>query len=104
MTAKKRDQPHHDLVQQHLPGLILNPILGIIRELGDPYDAKPGLGGMTAYPPIAMAAVCIMLEAERTTYRKMVGMLRNNHAMAARMGLKKIPAMSTFAGTAECKV
>ena len=51
MTAKKRDQPHHDLVQQYLPGLILNTILGIIRELGDPYDAKPGLGGMTAYPP-----------------------------------------------------
>ena len=43
------------MVQQYLPGLILNTILGIIRELGDPYDAKPGLGGMTAYPPSAMA-------------------------------------------------
>ena len=44
MTAKKRDQLHHDLVQQYLPGLILNTILGIIRKLGDPYDAKPGPG------------------------------------------------------------
>ena len=79
------------MVQQYLPGLILNTILRIIRELGDPYDAKPGLGGMTAYPPIAMAGVCIMLEAERTTYRKMVGMLRNNHAMATKMGPDKNP-------------
>ena len=54
MPAKKHDQPRHDLVQQYLPGHILNMILGIIRELGDPYDAKPGLGGMTAYPPDAM--------------------------------------------------
>ena len=104
MTAKKHDQPHHDLVQQYLLGLILNTILGIIQDLGDPYVAKPGRGGMTAYPPIAMAAVCVMLEAERMTYRKMVGMLRNNHAMATKMGLKKIPSMSTFAGTTECKV
>ena len=51
MITKKRDQPHHDLAQQYLLGLILNMILGIIRELGDPYDVKPGLGGMTAYPP-----------------------------------------------------
>ena len=92
MTAKKRDQLHHDLVQQYLPGLILNTILGIIPYLGDPYVAKPGLGCMTAYPPNAMGIVCIMLEAERTTYRKMVGMLGNNHAMATRMGLKKIPS------------
>ena len=44
MTAKKRDQPHHDLVQQYLPGLIMNTIPGIIRELGDPYvcQARPG--------------------------------------------------------------
>ena len=69
MTAKKRDQSRHDLVLQYLPDLILNTMLGIIRELGDPYDAKPGLGGMTAYPPMAVAAVCIMLEAEHTTYR-----------------------------------
>ena len=52
---------------------------------------------MTAYPPMAMGIVCIMLEAERTTYRKMVGMLRNNHAMAAKMGLTKIPSKSTIA-------
>ena len=97
MITKKHDQPHHDLVQQYLPGLILNTILEIIHEHGDPYVAKPGLDGMTAYPPMAMAAVCIMLEAERTTYRKMVGMLRNNHAMATKMGLTKIPSKSTIA-------
>ena len=97
MITKKRDQPHHDLVQQYLSGLTLNTILGIIPYLGNPYDAKPGLGGMAAYPPMAMGIVCIMLEAERTTYRKMVDMLRNNHAMAARMGLKKIPSKSTIA-------
>ena len=97
MTAKKRDQRQYNLVQQYLSGLILNTILGIIHELGDPYVAKPGLGGMAAYPPMAMAAVCIMLEAERTTYRKMVGMLRNNHAMATKMGLTKIPSKSTIA-------
>ena len=51
MIAKKRDQPHHDLVQ-YLPGLILNTILGIIPNLGNPYVARPGLGGMTAYPPM----------------------------------------------------
>ena len=49
MITKKRDQRHHDLVQQYLPGLILDTIPGIIRELGDPYGAKPGLGGMAFF-------------------------------------------------------
>ena len=97
MPAKKCDQLPHDLVQQYLPGFILNTIPGIIRELGDPYDAKPGLGGMAACPPMAMAAVCIMLEAERTTYRKMVGIPRNNRSMATKTGLKKIPSKNTIA-------
>ena len=44
MITKKRDQRQYDLVQQYLPGLILNTILEIICELDDPYDAKPGLG------------------------------------------------------------
>ena len=55
MTAKKRDYPHHDLVQQYLPGPILNTVPGIIPYLGNPYDAKPGLGGMAAYPPSTIA-------------------------------------------------
>ena len=97
MTTKKRDQRQYDLVQQYLSGLMLNTVLGIIKNLGDPYAVRPGLGGMTAYPPGAMAAVCIMLEAQRTTYRKMVGILRNNSAMAAKMGLEKIPSKSTIA-------
>ena len=97
MTAKKRDQSRHDLVRRYQPGLILNTILGIICELGDPYVAKPDLGGMAVYPSMAMAAVCIMLEVERTTYRKMADILRNNHAMATKMGLTKIPSKSTIA-------
>ena len=55
------------------------------------------MGGMAAYPPMVMAAVCVMIEAERTTYRKMVGMLRNNHAMATKMRLTKIPSKITIA-------
>ena len=58
MTAGKSDQPHHDWVQ-YLPGLILNTILGIIRKLGDPYDAKPGLGGMTAYLLDGWQSACV---------------------------------------------
>ena len=40
MTAKKRDYPHHDLVWQCLPGLILNTVLGITQEIGDPCVAR----------------------------------------------------------------
>ena len=65
--------------------------------LGDPYTAKPSLGGMTAYPLRAMAAVCIVMEAERKTYRKMVGHLRNNRDTVAKIGLRKIPSKSTIA-------
>jgi hypothetical protein len=59
------------MVQQYLPGLILNSILEIVGEMGDPYHPRPELGGMTAYPPRAMAVVCILMEAEMETYRKM---------------------------------
>ena len=41
--------------------------------------------GMAAYSPSAMTAVCVILEEECMTYRKMVGMLRNNHTKAAEM-------------------
>ncbi len=60
------------MVQQYLPGLILNTILDTVREMDGPYQAKPGLGGMTAYPPKAMAVICILMEAEMKTYGKMV--------------------------------
>ena len=52
---------------------------------------------MTAYPPKAMAAVCIVMEAERKTYRKMVSHLRNNRDTIAKIGLRKIPSKSTIA-------
>ena len=61
----------------------------------DPYEVKPGLGGMKAYRPNAMAVVCIMLEVERTTYRKMVGILRNNTVMTSKIGLESVPSKST---------
>ena len=96
MKKGKRDQRQYDLVQQHLPGLILSTILRIVEDLGDPYRAKPGLGGMTAYPPKAMAVVCILMEAEARTYRKMVGHLRMNRSLAMKIGLPKIPSKSTI--------
>ena len=52
---------------------------------------------MTAYPPKAMAAVCIVMEAERKTYRKMVSHLRNNRDTVVKIGLRKIPSKSTIA-------
>ena len=78
MKKRKRDQRQYDLVQQHLPGLILGTILRIVEDLGDPYRAKPGLGDMAAYPPKSMAVVCILMEAETRTYRKMVGSSGHN--------------------------
>ena len=84
------------MVQQYLPGLILNAILEAIKEMDDPYRAKPGLGGMTAYPPKAMAAVCILMEAEMKTYRKMVGYLRMHPDIVRRIGLSRVPSKSTI--------
>ena len=96
MTDTKRDQRSFDMVQQHLPGLILNTILEIIKEMDDPYQARPGLGGMTAYPPKAIATVCILMEAEMRTYRKMVGYLRMHPDVVCRIGLSKVPSKSTI--------
>ena len=90
MPERSRDQLQYDLIQQYLPGLILNTILKIVNDLGDPYTARPSLGGMAAYPPRAMVAVCIVMEAERKTYRKMVGHLRNNRGTVAKIGLRKV--------------
>ena len=96
MKKRKRDQRQYDLIQQHLPGLILGTILRIVEDLGDPYQAKPGLGGMAAHPPKSMAVVCILMEAETRTYRKMVGHLRMNRGLAMKIGLPKIPSKSTI--------
>ena len=85
MPERKRDQRQYDLIQQYLPGLILNTILKIVNDLGDPHTAKPGLGGMIAYPPKAMAAVCITMDVERKTYRKMVGHLQNNRGTVVKI-------------------
>ena len=84
------------MVQQYLPGLILNTILETVREMNDPYQAKPGLGGMIAYPPKAMAVVCILMEAEMKTYRKMVGYLKMHPDVVRRIGLSKAPSKNTI--------
>ena len=72
-------------------------MLRIIQDLGDLFVARPGPGGMTTHTPGTMVAAFIMLEAKQTTYHNMVDMLRNNHAMAARTGLKRISSKSTIA-------
>ena len=84
------------MVQQYLPGRILNTILETVGEMSDPYRTQPGLGGMTAYPPRAMAAVCILMGAEMKTYRKMVGYLRLHPDMVYRIGLPGVPSKSTI--------
>ena len=96
MKKRKRDQRPYELVRQRLPGLILNTMLKIVEDLGDSYQAKPGLGGMTAYPSKAMTVVCILMEAEARTYRKMVGHLKMNRSLAMKIGLPKIPSKSTI--------
>ncbi len=92
MKKGKRDQRPYELVRQRLPGPILNTVLRIVEYLGDPYRAKPGLGGMTAYPPKAMAVVCTLMEAEARTCRKTVGHLRINPNLARMVGLLRIPS------------
>ena len=96
MTDGRRDQRPFNIVQQYLPGLILSTILNTIKEMGDSYQARPGLGGMTAYPPKAMAVVCTMIEAEMKTYRKMVDYLRMHPDIVSRIGLSWIPSNSTM--------
>ena len=96
MTDGRRNQRPFNIVQQYLPGLILSTILNTVKEMGDPHQARPGLGGMTAYPPKAMAVVCIIMEAEARTYRKMVGHLRMNRGLAMKIELPKIPSKSTI--------
>lgn len=51
---------------------------------------------MTAYPPKAMATVCILMEAEMRTYRKMVGYLRMHPDVVRRIGLSSVPSKSTI--------
>ena len=43
-----------------------------------------------------MTVVCILMEAEARTCRKMVGHLRMNRGLAMKIGLPKIPSKSTI--------
>ena len=98
MTCKeKRDQRSYEIVQKYRSGLFLNVLISIIGELPDPYTVKAGVGGMMAYSPKMMAAVCFMLEFERTTYRSMADRLRSNHSMAKKIGFASAtPSRSTI--------
>ncbi len=55
--------------------------------MDEPYPLNPGVGGKKGYLPRTMAIVCIMLEAERRTYRKMVRCLHADQKTARRMEL-----------------
>ena len=95
--TKKRDQRSFDLVQRYLPGLILATVVRIVNGMDEPYTLNPGVGGKNGYLPRTMAIVCIMLEAERRTYRKMVGYLHADREAARKMGLTdNIPSKSTI--------
>ncbi len=96
MTKTKRDQRPFDTVRLYLPGLIPNTIPETVREMDDPCQAKPGLGGMTAYPPKAMAVVCILMEAGMKTCRRMVGYLRMHPDVVRRIGLSGVPSKNTI--------
>ena len=52
---------------------------------------------MAAYSPMAMAAACIVMGAERRTYRGMVGYLGNGQNVVREMGLPRIPSKGTMA-------
>ena len=95
MTDGRRDQRPFNIVQQYLLGLILSTILNTVKEMGDSYQAGPGLGGMTAYP-LAMAVVCIMMEAEMKTYRKMVGYLRMHPHLVSRIHCPGYPPRAPY--------
>ena len=84
------------MVQQYLPGLILNIMLETVRGMDGPCQAKPGLGGMTAYPQKAMAVIRILMEAEMKTYGKVVGYLKMHPAVVCRIGLSRVPSKNTI--------
>ena len=93
----KRDQRAFDLIQQFLPALMLDTIIKMVKELPEPYAVRAGLGGLAAYPPRTMAIICILLEAERTTYRKMAAKLVANHELAKKLNLaNRTPTKNTI--------
>ena len=97
LTSKKRDQRAYDLVQKHLYLLIPETVLQVVQDMDVPYMVGAGLGGMSAYPPKIMAVICIIMEAERKTYRKMSGHLLANPELVAKLGLNTVPSKSTIA-------
>ena len=51
---------------------------------------------MAAYPPKAMAVVCILMEAEARTYRKTVGRLGTNRGLAMKIGCPGYPQRAPY--------
>jgi len=57
--------------------------------MDDLYTPKPGLGDMTTYLPKAMSVICILMVAEKKTYRKMVDYLNAHHYILSTIVLSK---------------
>ncbi len=80
MTETKKGTNDHLAGSRDLPGLILATMTRIVNGMDEPYILNPG--GKKGYPPRTMAIVCIMLDAERRTYRKMARFLRADRKAA----------------------
>ena len=96
LQQKKRDQRSYETVQKYLPSLILDTILKVIHELDEPYHNKPGIGGPCGYSPKTMAAICILKEAEKKTFRGISGHINSHKDLQAKLGLDTIPDKSTI--------
>ena len=92
MKKTNRDQRQFDIVQKHHLALTVSTLINIVGQLGDPYAIMPGLGGMTAYPPKAMAIVCFLRICQKTTFRKMTSYLEMNPDLVR----QDRPALHTF--------
>ena len=83
---------------------MLDTITKMVEQLPEPYTVRAGLGGLAAYPPKTMAIICILLEAERTTYRKMAAKLIANHELAKKLNLLNGTPSKNTIWCAGCKI
>ena len=96
LQEKKRDQRSYDAIQQYLPSLILDRVLNVIGKLDEPYHNKPGVGGPRGYSPKTMAAICILKEAEKKTFRGISGHIKSNKELQAKLGLDTVPSKNAI--------
>ena len=94
MTGIKRAQRSFDMVQQYLPGLILNTILEIIKEMDDPYQAGTGRHD---YLPAQGHGHRLHPDGGRDEdLQEVVGYLRMHPDVVRRIELSKVPSKSTI--------